>query len=113
VPDESTVIPATSSEGTGTKPGVLDEEKVSFKANIVLNWGSEQASEYFKEDQGDDDEKIKWFVHGDEQQNNDEDEVMSNAEDANTGNGDEEIKDDIKKVELSPSGSSLSVYYRY
>ncbi|GJU51083.1 hypothetical protein Tco_1220638 [Tanacetum coccineum] len=101
VPDESTVIPATSSEGTGTKPGAPNEEKVSFKANIVLNWGSKQASEYFKEDQGDDDEKIKW--------NDDEDEVMSNAEDADTGNGDEEIKDDIKKVELPPSGSSLSV----
>ncbi|GJY11672.1 hypothetical protein Tco_0380981 [Tanacetum coccineum] len=27
VPDESTVVPATSSEGSGTKQGVLDEEK--------------------------------------------------------------------------------------
>ncbi|GJT75201.1 hypothetical protein Tco_1041926 [Tanacetum coccineum] len=34
VPDESTVISATSSEGTGTKPGVPNEEKVT--SNFVL-----------------------------------------------------------------------------
>ncbi|GKF09760.1 hypothetical protein Tco_0043984 [Tanacetum coccineum] len=46
VPDESTVIPATSCEGTGTKPKVLDEEKVTSEANVILDWGSEQESEY-------------------------------------------------------------------
>ncbi|GKA07647.1 hypothetical protein Tco_0686871 [Tanacetum coccineum] len=170
VSDESTIIPATSSEGTGTKPGVPDEEKVTSKANVILDWGSEQESEYIKED--DDDEKIEWvdtdeeeeendddddksidlekiddeetddefihsekhiqevdeetddeFVHGDEQMNADEDEEMSNAKDADTGNGGEditeaakadvekaeEVKNDVKKVELPSSGSSLSV----
>ncbi|GJS86285.1 hypothetical protein Tco_0752826 [Tanacetum coccineum] len=62
-------------------------------------------------------------VHGDEQVNDDEDEEMTNAEDAETGNGDEditdaakadaekaeEVKDDVKKAELPPTSSSLSV----
>ncbi|GKG63096.1 hypothetical protein Tco_0638743, partial [Tanacetum coccineum] len=50
VPDESTVVSATSSEGTGTKPEVLNEEKVSTKEKVILEWGSEQESEYSKED---------------------------------------------------------------
>ncbi|GJS44463.1 hypothetical protein Tco_0569506 [Tanacetum coccineum] len=172
VPDESTVTPTTSSEGTDTKPRVPDEEKVTFeaKADVTLDWGSEEESEYTEED--DDDENIKWvdideeedrndddddksidlektdneetddeFVHreeyiqdddeethdetvrGDEQVNDDGDEEMTNAEDANIGNGDEvitytakedakkteEAKDDIKKTELPPTSSSLSV----
>ncbi|GJS91060.1 hypothetical protein Tco_0773696 [Tanacetum coccineum] len=57
VPDESTVISATSSEGTGTKPGVPDEEKDITKENVILEWGSEQESEYSKEDQLDNEEK--------------------------------------------------------
>ncbi|GJX58424.1 hypothetical protein Tco_0289814 [Tanacetum coccineum] len=51
VPDESIVVSATSSEGTGTKPGVLDEEKVTSEANIILEWGSEQECDYSEEDQ--------------------------------------------------------------
>nr|GEU52669.1 hypothetical protein [Tanacetum cinerariifolium] len=57
VPDESTVIPATSSEGTGTKPEVPDEEKVTSEANVILEYGSEQKSEYSEEE--DDDETIE------------------------------------------------------
>ncbi|GJV49418.1 hypothetical protein Tco_1439630 [Tanacetum coccineum] len=57
VPDESTVISATLSEGTGTKPGVPDEEKDITKENVILEWGSEQESEYSEEDQLDDEEK--------------------------------------------------------
>nr|GEY68932.1 hypothetical protein [Tanacetum cinerariifolium] len=34
--DESTVVSATSSEGTGTKPGVLAEEKDITKENVIL-----------------------------------------------------------------------------
>ncbi|GJT22644.1 hypothetical protein Tco_0892581 [Tanacetum coccineum] len=168
--DESTIITATSSEGTGTKLGVPDEEKVTSKANVILDLGSEQESEYIEED--DDDENIEWvdtdeeeeendddddksidlekindeetdnefvhsekhvqdvdeetddeFVHGDEQMNADEDEEMSNAKYADTGNGGEditeaakadaekaeEVKNDVKKAELPPSSSSLSV----
>ncbi|GKF72475.1 hypothetical protein Tco_0208589, partial [Tanacetum coccineum] len=56
VPDESTIVSATSSEGTGAKPGVLDEEKVTTEEKVILEWGSEQESEYSEDDQGDDDE---------------------------------------------------------
>ncbi|GJU16496.1 hypothetical protein Tco_1144462, partial [Tanacetum coccineum] len=73
--------------------------------------------------QDDDEETDDELVHGDEQVNDDEGEEMINDEDANTRNDDEEItdvakidaekaeevKDDIKKAELPPSGSSLSV----
>ncbi|GJY28862.1 hypothetical protein Tco_0404629 [Tanacetum coccineum] len=134
VPDESTITHTTSSEGTSIKPGVLNEEKVTFEAkdDVTLDWVSEQESQYSKEDQGDDeniplestykDEEKKDDdddkIHGDEQVNGDEDEEMTNAEDADTRNGDEEItdaakaeevKDDIKKSKLPPSGSILSV----
>ncbi|GJU26108.1 hypothetical protein Tco_1164729 [Tanacetum coccineum] len=170
IPDESTVTPKTSSEGTGAKLRVPYEEKVTskVKADAILDWGSEQESEYSEED----DENIVWVdtneeeekndddddksidlektddeepndefvhseehvqdnneeiddesVHGDKQVNDDEDEEMTNAKDADTRNGDEEItnmtkadaekteevKDDIKKAELPPTSSSLSV----
>nr|GEV28502.1 hypothetical protein [Tanacetum cinerariifolium] len=49
VPNESIGILSTSSEGTGTKPGVLDEEKgtSTAKADVILDWGSEEESEYY------------------------------------------------------------------
>ncbi|GJZ48536.1 hypothetical protein Tco_0602368 [Tanacetum coccineum] len=50
VPDESTVVSATSSEGTGTKLRVSDKEKVLTKEKVILEWGSEQESEYSEED---------------------------------------------------------------
>nr|GEW16709.1 hypothetical protein [Tanacetum cinerariifolium] len=40
--DESIVVSATSSEGTGTKPGVLDEEKDISEEKVILEWGDEQ-----------------------------------------------------------------------
>ncbi|GJY73505.1 retrovirus-related pol polyprotein from transposon TNT 1-94 [Tanacetum coccineum] len=48
VPDESTIILTTSHEGTGTKPGVPDEVQGSSaaKADVTLDWGSENESEY-------------------------------------------------------------------
>ncbi|GJV65563.1 hypothetical protein Tco_1476391 [Tanacetum coccineum] len=172
VPNESTVIHATSSKGTGNKPRVPDKDKVTSesKYDIILEWGSKQESEYYEE--GNNDENIEWvdtneeeekndddddksidlektnakeiddefvhskenvqdddeetddeLVHADEQVNDDEDEEMKNVEDANTWNGDEEItdttkvdyektevvKDDIKKAELPPKSSSLSI----
>ncbi|GKF85786.1 hypothetical protein Tco_0253613, partial [Tanacetum coccineum] len=51
------VVSATSSEGTGTKPRVPDEEKDITKENVILEWGLEQESEYSEEDQLDDEEK--------------------------------------------------------
>ncbi|GKD10283.1 hypothetical protein Tco_1189968, partial [Tanacetum coccineum] len=61
VPDESTNTPTTSSEGTGTNPRVPDEEKdtSTAKADVTLDWGSENKSDYSKEDQGND-EDIPW-----------------------------------------------------
>ncbi|GKB73448.1 hypothetical protein Tco_0934860 [Tanacetum coccineum] len=128
--DESTVILATSSEGTGTKLGVLAEEKVTSEENVILEWVSEQESEYSEEDQGDDKE-VNWtdsdedkekkddidddksidlemtddeFVHSVEQVNDDEDEEMTNAEVEESGNGDEEntdaAKTDARKTEV-------------
>ncbi|GKA00174.1 hypothetical protein Tco_0672724 [Tanacetum coccineum] len=130
VPDESTIILKASSEGTGTKPGVPDEEKETFaaKVDVILDWGSEQESEYFEEEK--DDEEVDWiyydedeenkddadydksidlektddeFVHLEEQVNGDEDEEIIDAEVAESEKGDEEITDtakaDAKKTE--------------
>nr|GEW42753.1 hypothetical protein [Tanacetum cinerariifolium] len=133
--------PNTTGSRTSTKPGVLDEEKVTSKAksNVTLDWGSEEESEYTKED--DDDENIEWMDTDEEEEKNDDDKSidlektddeetddefvhkMKKNKDADTGNGDEEItdaakadakkteelKDDIKKAELPPISSSLSV----
>ncbi|GKA77705.1 hypothetical protein Tco_0784242 [Tanacetum coccineum] len=139
VPDESTVVSATSSEGTGTKQGVPDEEKDITK-NVILEWGLEQESEYSEEDKLDDEEKddkegdvddedaetesdkddiYKYKIHV----RKDEDDEMINAEVNDSDKGDEEVtdaakadakktskvKDDPKKTELPPSSSSLSV----
>ncbi|GJW13626.1 hypothetical protein Tco_0017759 [Tanacetum coccineum] len=75
VPDKSTVILATSSEGTGTKPRVPDEEKVTSEANAILVWGSEQESEYSKEDN--DDETIEWVDTDEEEEKKDDDDDKS------------------------------------
>ncbi|GJW12221.1 hypothetical protein Tco_1578048 [Tanacetum coccineum] len=88
VPDESTVILATLSEGTSTKPGVLDEEKVTSEANVILEWGSKQESEYSKE--GDDDEMIEWVdTYEEEEKKDDDDDKSINLEQTN----DEETDD--------------------
>ncbi|GJR14986.1 hypothetical protein Tco_0797638 [Tanacetum coccineum] len=57
VPDESTVVFATSNEGTSTKLGVPDEEIYITEENVILEWGSEQESKYSKKDQLSDEEK--------------------------------------------------------
>ncbi|GKC86302.1 hypothetical protein Tco_1142019, partial [Tanacetum coccineum] len=118
VPDESTITPTTSSEGTGTKPGVLDEEKVTFvaKADVILDWGLEEKSEYYEEGQDDDEETDNEFVHGEEQVNDDEDEEMTDAE---IGEDDEGITDAEKTkskgeleqaIKLPLTSSSVSVF---
>ncbi|GJX64436.1 hypothetical protein Tco_0298779 [Tanacetum coccineum] len=117
--DESTVVPATSSEGTG------DDEEV--------DWIEYDEDEEKKDDtdddksidlkMNDDEETDDEFVHGDEQVNDDEDEEMLNAEVEDPRKGDaeisdvakvdaekiEEIKDDSKKAELPLTSSSLSL----
>ncbi|GJS51599.1 hypothetical protein Tco_0624961 [Tanacetum coccineum] len=53
VPNESTVVSATSSEGTSTKPGVPDEDKDITKEKVILEWGDEQDSEHSNDDNDD------------------------------------------------------------
>ncbi|GJU10997.1 hypothetical protein Tco_1133393 [Tanacetum coccineum] len=106
VPNESTVIPATSSEGISTKPGVIDKEKVTSEAktDVILDWGSEQESEYSGEDQDDDDadddksinlektdneETDDEFMHSEEYIQDDDEET-----DDELVHGDEQVNDD-------------------
>ncbi|GJZ02207.1 ribonuclease H-like domain-containing protein [Tanacetum coccineum] len=72
VPDESTVISTISSEGTGTKPGVPDEEKEEEE--------KKDDDKSIDLEMTDDEETKDEFIQGDEQVNDDEDEVMSDAE---------------------------------
>ncbi|GKB99002.1 hypothetical protein Tco_0985139 [Tanacetum coccineum] len=60
IPDESTIVSATSSEGTGTKPRVPDEEEVSSEEKVILEWGSKQESKYSNEDLSGE-EEIDWI----------------------------------------------------
>nr|GEV87055.1 hypothetical protein [Tanacetum cinerariifolium] len=45
VPDESTVVYATSSEGTGVKPRVLDEDKDITQEKVILDMGEDEDRE--------------------------------------------------------------------
>ncbi|GKE48607.1 hypothetical protein Tco_1479865, partial [Tanacetum coccineum] len=76
VPDESTVVSVTSSERTGTKL-VPDDENVTSEENIILEWGSQQESEYSEEYQGDD-EEVNWIDSDeDEEKKDDNDDYKS------------------------------------
>nr|GEY61716.1 hypothetical protein [Tanacetum cinerariifolium] len=128
VSDESTVISATSSEGTEreySKEDQSDDEED--------NWIDSDEDVEKKDDidgdksidlkMTDDEETEDEFVYDDEQVNDDEDEKMSNTEVEDSGKGDEEIydvakedakkieeiKDDAKKANLPPTSSSLFV----
>ncbi|GJU99218.1 hypothetical protein Tco_1328489 [Tanacetum coccineum] len=113
VPNESTVVSATSSEGTGTKPGVPDEEKEITKENVILEWRSEQESEYSDEDKLDDVEKDDKEGDADDEDDEtkddeediykytirvrkDEDEEMINVEVDDSHKGDKEVTDAAK-----------------
>ncbi|GJS71143.1 hypothetical protein Tco_0703984 [Tanacetum coccineum] len=72
---ETTVVPATLSEGTGTKPGVPNEEKVTFEDKVILEWGSEQESEYSEEE--DDDETIEYVDMDKQEEKKDDDDDKS------------------------------------
>ncbi|GJZ09200.1 hypothetical protein Tco_0543483 [Tanacetum coccineum] len=126
IPDESTIISATSSKGTSTKPGVPNEEK-----EVDWIYFDEDGE---KKDDADDDKSIDLemtddeetedeFIQGEEKVNDNEDEEMSkdgvaesekddgeitNAAKANAEKT-EEVKDDAKKAKLPPTSSSLSV----
>ncbi|GJX94450.1 glycosyl transferase, family 14 protein, partial [Tanacetum coccineum] len=61
-----------SSEGTGTKPGVPDEEKgtSAAKADVILDWGSEEESEYSKEENVK--EEDDWIYSDDDEEKKDD-----------------------------------------
>ncbi|GKB31774.1 hypothetical protein Tco_0871175 [Tanacetum coccineum] len=107
------IVSATSSEGTGTKPGVPDEEKEITEENVILEWGSEQESEYSEEDKLDDEEKDDKEGDANDEDDEtesdeddiykykirmrkDEDDEMINAEVDDSDKGDEEITDATK-----------------
>nr|GEW37111.1 Gag-Pol polyprotein [Tanacetum cinerariifolium] len=53
VPDESTIVFATSSERTGAKLGFLDKDKDITEEKVILEWGDEQDSEHSDDDNND------------------------------------------------------------
>ncbi|GJT46332.1 hypothetical protein Tco_0955047 [Tanacetum coccineum] len=92
VSDESTVVSTTSNEGTGTKPRVPGKEKVITKEKVILEWGSEQESEYSEEDQLDEEEKDdKEGDADDEGDDHISDSQDSNDEDDETESDEDEI----------------------
>ncbi|GKC37162.1 hypothetical protein Tco_1049546, partial [Tanacetum coccineum] len=80
-----------SSEGTGTKPGVLDESTITFTTSSE---GTDQESEYSEEDQGDD-ENIPW-------ESTDEDEKKKDDDDA-----DDDKCIDLEKSDDEETGDEL------
>ncbi|GJT41343.1 hypothetical protein Tco_0941208 [Tanacetum coccineum] len=91
VPDESTVVSATSSEETSTKPGVPDEEKVTSKANVILEWGSENESEHSDDSQLNFNDEEKKDNDGDEGDDHVSDSQDTDDEDAETESDEDEI----------------------
>ncbi|GJY55783.1 hypothetical protein Tco_0454898 [Tanacetum coccineum] len=117
VPDESTVVSATSSEGTGTKPGIHNEEKVSTEEKVILEWGSEQESEYLEEDLSKE-EEIDWidYEEDDEKKDDTDDDKSIDLEmtddketDDEVLQGKEQVKDDedeeMTNAEVEESGN--------
>nr|GEU53376.1 uncharacterized mitochondrial protein AtMg00810-like [Tanacetum cinerariifolium] len=96
VPDESAVIFATSSEGTGVKPGVLDEDKDTTKENVILEWGDEQDSEFSNDDNDDVEKDDKDGDAGDEG-----DDHVSDIQDADDEDDESESdEDEIYKYKI-------------
>ncbi|GKE87293.1 hypothetical protein Tco_1564768, partial [Tanacetum coccineum] len=129
--DVSTAILTTSSEETSTKPRVPDEVKGSSEAkgDSAIDWGSEEESEYFEEENVD--EEIEWLTTNEEEEKKDDDEddrsidIEKTDDDDETDDDfvhgdeyvhddvDEEIKDadgDLERARKLPlTSSSLSV----
>nr|GEV06206.1 hypothetical protein [Tanacetum cinerariifolium] len=94
--DESTVVFATSSEGTCTKPRVPDEKKVTSEERVILESGSEQESKYSEEDQRDD-EEVDWICFEEDDEKKDD---VDNDKSNDLGmTDDEEIEDEFVQGE--------------
>ncbi|GKE12702.1 hypothetical protein Tco_1416253 [Tanacetum coccineum] len=132
VPDESTFVSATSSEGTGSEQEseyLEEDQRDDEEFDWIYSYEDDEKKDDADDDKSidlemtDDEETEDQFVHGDEQVNDDKAEEMSNAKVEDSGQGDaeisdvakadaqkiEEIKDDAKKAKLPPTSSSLSV----
>ncbi|GKD59923.1 hypothetical protein Tco_1297432, partial [Tanacetum coccineum] len=131
VPDESTVVSATSSEETGAKPRVTDKDKDITEDKKDENNGdadnegddhvsdTQDANDEDVKTKSDEDDIYKYKIHV----HKDEDVEMKDAEVEETNKGEEKVtvaakeevektleaKDDTKQTELPPSSSSLSV----
>nr|GEX66487.1 hypothetical protein [Tanacetum cinerariifolium] len=86
VPDEFTVISSTSSEGTGAKPWVPNEEKDITEEKFILEWGDKQDSEFSNDDVEKDDKDDDADDEGDDhvsdtQYADDEDDKTKSYED--------------------------------
>nr|GFC09834.1 hypothetical protein [Tanacetum cinerariifolium] len=72
--DESTNIFSTSSEGTSVKPGIPNEEKDITEEKVILEWGDDQDSDY------DDDANI--YTENDDKDDDVDDEGNDDIKDA-------------------------------
>nr|GEW38177.1 hypothetical protein [Tanacetum cinerariifolium] len=104
IPDKSTVVSATSSEGTGTKPGVLDEKKVTLKENVILEEGSEHDSEHLEDSQLMTDKEEKKDNDGDpDDEDEDDDHInveMVGAETIEHGNKEKDEMTEAAKADV-------------
>ncbi|GJZ63140.1 retrovirus-related pol polyprotein from transposon TNT 1-94 [Tanacetum coccineum] len=100
VPDESTSIFTTSSEGTGTVPGVPDEVKGASEAKVdsAIDWGSKKESDYSEEDKVN--EEIEWLTTNEEEEKqDDQDDDDDRSIDIKKTNDDDKETDDEKDDE--------------
>nr|GEV22565.1 hypothetical protein [Tanacetum cinerariifolium] len=88
VPDESTIVSATSSEGTGAKQGVPDEEKDITKEKVIFKWGDKQDNEFSNDDVEKDDKDGDVDDKGDDHVSDTQD---ANDEDVETKSDKDEI----------------------
>ncbi|GJY23240.1 hypothetical protein Tco_0396898, partial [Tanacetum coccineum] len=96
--DESTVISATLSEGTGAKLGVPNKEKDITKEKVILKWEYEQYSEVSYDDNDDVEKDDKY---GDGDANDEGDDHVSDTQDADKEDDETESdEDDIYKYKI-------------
>nr|GEU50229.1 hypothetical protein [Tanacetum cinerariifolium] len=96
VPDESTVVSSTSSEGIGIKPGFPNEENNITEEKVILEWGDEQDSEHFDDDNDDVEKDDKYGDSDDEG-----DDYISGTQDVDDEDVETESdEDDIYKYKI-------------
>ncbi|GKD48429.1 hypothetical protein Tco_1277405, partial [Tanacetum coccineum] len=84
--DESTVVSSTLSEGTNAKSGVPNEDKDITEEKVILEWGDEQDSEFY-----DDDEKVDKDGNADNEGDDHISDIQHDDEDDETESDEDEI----------------------